>query len=60
MMRFNDAYDNRITLRLSDKQYDFVCSLSDTLEISNSDLIRMFIDSFLIRQEQKEVSENAF
>lgn len=59
MMRFNDAYDNRITLRLSDKQYDFVCSLSDTLEISNSDLIRMFIDSFLIRQEQKEVLEDA-
>lgn len=58
-MRFNDSYTNKISLRLSDKQYDFVCNLSDTLEISNSDLIRMIIDSFMIRQIKKEVSENA-
>lgn len=59
-MRLNDSYSNKISLRLSDKQYDFVCSLSDTLEISNSDLIRMIIDSFMIKQIKKEVSEDAF
>lgn len=48
-MRFNDAYCNKISLRLSDTQYDYLKTLADDLGVSVSDLLRMIIDGYIIR-----------
>ena len=51
---FGDNYSRRITLRLSESQFDFVVDAANSLDITPSDFIRLLISKSL-RNNQKEV-----
>lgn len=53
-MRLNQPYNNKISVRLSDKQFDYISYLSDMIGISPSDVIRMILDSYIVRTERNE------
>lgn len=44
VVNYGDAYFHRITLRLSDRQYDYVLFASQKFRISPSEYIRRLID----------------
>ena len=46
---------NRITLRLTDEQFDFIKKDCDLLGISPSDYLRMVINSSMALSKQKKV-----
>lgn len=48
----------RITLRLSDKQFGFVAKQCDLLGITPSDYIRMLVNSVLFTTEQSNRLQN--
>lgn len=49
-----DNLNHRITLRLSDQQYNFLMVVSDVLGVSPSDYLRMSINSGLASAESDE------
>lgn len=49
-----DNLNHRITLRLSDQQYNFLMVVSDVLGVSPSDYLRMSINSGLASAENDE------
>ena len=44
---------NRITLRLNDKQFNFVKASSDVLGVSPSEFLRMVINSTMVLTDEK-------
>lgn len=45
-----DPYNKSIHLRLSEKEYNYICDLSLKLDILPSQLLRMMIDSYIPEQ----------
>ena len=39
--------DNRVTIRLSDTQVRFIDSVSNTFNVSRSEVLRMIIDKYI-------------
>lgn len=48
-----DPYTHRLTLRLSDKQMDFLRSVSDIMGVSPSEYIRMTINAAAVSMSKK-------
>ena len=48
-----DPYTHRLTLRLSDKQMDFLRSVSDIMGVSPSEYLRMTINTAAVSMSQK-------
>jgi uncharacterized protein (DUF1778 family) len=44
---------NRITLRLNDKQFNFVKESADVLGVSPSEFLRMIINSTMVMTDEK-------
>ncbi len=44
---------NRITLRLNDKQFNFVKASADVLGVSPSEFLRMIINSTMVMTDEK-------
>jgi hypothetical protein len=44
---------NRITLRLNDKQFNFVKASADVLGVSPSEFLRMVINSTMVMTDEK-------
>ena len=52
------GYNNRISLRLNDEQYNFVIECSELLGVKPSDYIRMSINSGMVALKQKNITLN--
>ena len=48
-----DPYTHRLTLRLSDKQMDFLRSVSDIMGVSPSEYLRMTINAAAVSMSKK-------
>lgn len=48
-----DPYTHRLTLRLSDKQMDFLKSVSDIMGVSPSEYLRMTINAAAVSMSKK-------
>ena len=48
-----DPYNHRLTLRLSDKQMNFLKDLSDIMGVSPSEYLRMTINTAAVSMSQK-------
>ena len=51
-------YDKRITLRLSEKQFEYIISASEKIGKTPSDFIRLLIDSSYRKNKGEECHEN--
>lgn len=49
-----EKYDKRITLRLNEKQYDFIIGVSEILGVSPSDYLRMVVNSGMVTMQKAE------
>lgn len=47
-VNLGDKYTHRVTLRLSDDQYDFIIKVSEILGVSPSDYLRMTINTGMV------------
>lgn len=57
-VNMGDKYEHRLTLRLTDKQFDFIVACAELLGVSPSEYIRMSINAHLVAYE-KELIDNA-
>lgn len=57
-VNMGDKYEHRLTLRLTDKQFDFVVTCAELLGVSPSEYIRMSINAYLVASE-KELHDSA-
>lgn len=54
MINYGDKFEKRISLRLSDKQYDKLQKLAFLCDVSESQYIRMLLDSISLFNEDAE------
>lgn len=57
-VNMGDKYEHRLTLRLTDRQFNFVVACAELLGVSPSEYIRMSINAYLVASE-KELRDNA-
>lgn len=48
MANLGDKYTHRVTLRLNDEQFKYICDCSTLIDVSPSDFIRMSINAGMI------------
>ena len=53
-VNMGDKYEKRISLRLNDKQYEFLIGVSEVLGVSPSDYIRMVVNSGMVQMQKAE------
>lgn len=53
-VNMGEKYDKRITLRLNEKQYDFIIGVSEILGVSPSDYLRMVVNSGMVTMQKAE------
>lgn len=53
-VNMGEKYENRISLRLNDKQYDFLMKISEILGISPSEYLRMVVNSGMVQMQNNE------
>jgi hypothetical protein len=49
-----EKYEKRISLRLNEKQYNFILGVSEVLGVSPSDYIRMVVNSGMVQMQKAE------
>lgn len=52
-----DELNHRVTLRLNEKQYNFLIAVSKTLGVSPSDYIRMCLNAGMVSVDKNLLSE---
>lgn len=52
-VNMGDKYDKRISLRLNEKQYQFLIDVSEVLGVSPSDYLRMVVNSGMVNYGDK-------
>lgn len=53
-VNMGEKYEKRITLRLNEKQYNFIIGVSEVLGVSPSDYIRMVVNSGMVQMQKAE------
>lgn len=58
--KIHDSFDTRLTVRLSDSQYSFLCSYSSSLNLSPSECLRKMIDYYkeVLYEHKQTYSDN--
>ena len=56
-MNYGPRYEHRVTLRLTDKQYNWLIGISELLGVSPSDYMRMCINATMTAMDDKIFKE---
>lgn len=57
-VNLGDKYTHRVTLRLSDEQFEFLLSVSEILGVSPSEYLRMSINSGMVAVKKGVLTES--
>lgn len=51
MANYGERYDKKISVRLNNTQFEYLCHNSDLLGVSPSDVLRMILDNSICKGE---------